>query len=248
MLILKCSARFLLLSPCTLVLFAQAVLAQAHANPDTLWTKAVALAAANQHWVPTHWRETETIFDKNGKVEETNELRLHLRRTSTSALDIDVLSATKNGKDNADKVRSELEVNGGAFARDYPEDNLFAASNQHTVRATQSGEMKRINGRTYIGFSYVQTIPEGNWAGMAWLDAETGIPAQVESSPTDLPMKEDGLDVLSLTSVTTYNVSAPDAWYPITVQLDIAFRAKYAVFSFNGISKTTITLSGYERP
>lgn len=247
MLTLQRSARYWLLSPCTLVLFSQAILAQVHASPDTLWTKAVALAEANQHWVPTQWREVETIFDKNGKVEETNELHLRLSRTSTSALNVEVLRATKNGKDNANEIRSELEANGDMLVRDYPEDNLFAPSIQHTVSATRSSNVKHINGRTYIGFTYVQTTPEGDWMGTAWLDAETGMPAQVESTPKGLPMKEDGVEVLALTSVTQYNVSAPDAWYPVTVQLDIAFKAKYAVFSFRGISKTTITLSGYRR-
>ena len=239
--------RFLLLSLCMLAVFSQATLAQTRATQDTLWAKAVALAEANQNWMPTLWHEAETIFDKKGKVEETTERQLLLGVMPDGNLDVQVTRATKNGKDDLETARRELEASKEAYARDNPEDNLFDPSIQHTVTATRSSDVKRINGRAYVGFTYVQTTQEGDWAGTAWLDAETGMPAQVESTPQGLPMKEDGVEVRALTSITHFNVSAPDAWYPVKVQIDVEFKAKYAVFSFKGTSKTTITLSGYER-
>ena len=239
--------RYLLPSLCMLAVFSQATLAQTRATQDTLWAKVVALAAANENWMPTQWHEAETIFDEKGKVEETTERLLHLGLTPDNDLDVQVIKATKNGKDNLEEARKQFEANRDTFARDDPEDNLFDPSIQHTVTATRSSDVKRINGRAYVGFTYVQTTQEGDWTGTAWLDAETGMPAQVESTPKGLPMREDGIEVTALTSITQYNVSAPDVWYPVKVQIDIRFKAKYAVFSFKGISKTTITLSGYER-
>ena len=239
--------RYLLLSLCMLALLSQATLAQTRATQDTLWAKAVALAAANENWMPTQWHEAETIFDKKGKVEETSEYLLHLGLTPDNNLDVQIIKAIKNGKDNLKEARKELEANRDMYARDNPEDNLFDPSIQHTVTATRSGEVKRINGRACAGFTYVQTTQEGMWAGTAWLDAETGMPAQVEATMKGLPIKEDGLEVTALTSITQYNVSAPDAWYPVKVVVNVGFNAKYAVFSFKGSSKTTITLSRYER-
>ena len=239
--------RFLLLSLCMLAVFSQATLAQTRATQDTLWAKAVALAEANQNWMPTQWHEAETIFDKKGKVEETSEYLLHLGLTPDNNLDVQIIKAVKNGKDNLKEARKELEANADAYTRDDPEDNLFDPSIQHTVTATRSGEVKRIKGRACVGFTYVQTTQEETWAGTAWLDAETGRPAQVEATMRGLPINEDGIEVIALTSITQYNVSAPDAWYPVKVVVDVGFNAKYAVFSFKGSSKTTITLSGYER-
>ena len=239
--------RYLLLSFCVLAVFSQAALAQTRATQDTLWAKAVALAEANQNWMPTQWHEMETIFDKNGKVEETSEYLLHLGLTPDNNLDVQIIKAVKNGKDNLKEARKELEANADAYTRDDPEDNLFDPSIQHTVTATRSGEVKRINGRACAGFTYVQKTRAGTWAGTAWLDAETGMPVQVEATMRGLPMEEDGIEVTALTSITHFNVSAPDAWYPVKVVVDVGFNAKYAVFSFKGSSKTTITLSGYER-
>lgn len=240
-------SRTLLLSLCVLALYAQAALAQTHMAQDTLWAKAVALAAANDNWMPTQWHETETILDKKGRVEETSEIQYRLGITPDNNLDVQVINATKNGEDILQEARSALEGSTPMNARENPEDNPFDPALQHTITATRSPTTKRIDGRAYVGFAYVQATQEGDWTGTAWLDAETGMPIQFESTPKGLPMKEDGIEVQALTSITHYNISAPDAWYPVRVQVNVGFKARYAVFSFKGTSKTTITLSGYER-
>ena len=71
MLISRLTPRYVLLSLCILALSPQATLAQTHAAKDTLWAKAVAIAEANESWMPSQWQETEIVFNKKGKVEET---------------------------------------------------------------------------------------------------------------------------------------------------------------------------------
>ena len=247
MLISRLTPRYVLLSLCILALSPQATLAQTHAAKDTLWAKAVAIAEANESWMPSQWQETEIVFNKKGKVEETTARQLHLGLTPDYDLDVQLIKATKNGKDNLEEARRELEANRDMNTRESPEENPFDPAIQHTITVTRSSEVKRIDDRAYVAFTYVQKTQEGDWTGTAWLDAETGMPVQVETKPKGLPMKEDGVEVQALTSTTHYNVSAPDAWYPLDVQIDIVFKIKFVVFSFKGTSKTTITLSGYEK-
>lgn len=229
------------------LLSTRALGAQAGIAQDTLWAKAVALAKANQGWVPASWHEEETVYNKKGKVEETTELQLRFGATPDGNIDVHVEHATKNGKDNVAAAQRTLEQYKDAYLRDNPEDNLFDPSIQHTITARRTSEVKQINGRTYVGFSYTQTIQEGDWSGIAWLDAETGWPIQVESAPELLPIKEEGIEIQALKTITHYDVGSHDAWYPVTVQVEADFKGKYAFFSYEGTSKSTITLSGYER-
>jgi len=230
-----------------LVLSSQGAHAQSHTTQDTLWAKAVATAAANKNWMPTQWHETETISNKKGKIEETSNRLLRLGLAPDNGLDVQVIKATKNSQNNLEKTREEVEANRDTFIRDNLEDNLFDPSIQHTVTVKRSGEVKHIAGRACIGFRYIQTTQEGDWAGTAWLDAETGLPALVESAPQGLPIEEDGFKVLALTSITEYTFSSPEAWYPVNISIALQFEAKYAAFTYKGSSKTTITLSEYQR-
>lgn len=213
---------------------------------DSLWHKAVALAAHNQHWMPTHWQETETVYNAEGAIEETTLYHVRLTPTDTGEPDLQLIKATYNGADILQATQAEFASQRAAYLQENPEDDPFNPALQHTLEVTATDQVRQIAGRDHVAMRYTQKTAKGTWSGTAWLDAVTGRPAEVEMQPNALPRHVDDLTIEGLKTTIRYRVDDPTAWYPIHVSVETAFTLTYAFFfSFTGTSTTEIVLSAY---
>ena len=236
--------RLLLILIVTLVAPAS-VAAQTVAPGDTLWQKAVAVAAANARWVPGLLVEKETTKNAKGRVEEATEVHVRLFRNEAGAIDAQVLEVRENGALITEAAEALVLASLEEELAEDEADNPFAPAVQNNVVARRLAQSQPIEGRHTVAFAYTQHTPTTTWEGTAWLDAETGVPLRLATRPHDMPPNEDAVAVTALSMQAIYNAEA-GAWYPTRVQVDLAFTLRYALFlTFRGTVENVTTLSQY---
>ena len=219
--------------------------AQTALPSDTLWQKAVAIAAANARWVPGLLVEKETTKNTKGRVEEATEVHVRLFENEAGAIDADVLNVLENGETITEAAEALVLASLEEELAEDEADNPFKPAVQHNVVARRLASAQPMEGRHAVAFAYTQRTATTTWEGTAWLDAETGVPLRLEARPQDMPSDDDGVTVTALSTRTVYNAEA-DAWYPAQVQVDLAFELKYALFlTYRGTVENVTTLSQY---
>ncbi len=215
------------------------------ATRDSLWQKAVAIAAANAHWVPGLLIDREITKNDTGETEETTEVHVKLFLNASGGIDVEVLKVMENSQDVTDAARSLVLASLEEELAGDEADNPFAPDVQPKIQVRPLSLSRTIGGRRAVGFAYTQQTSSTTWQGSAWLDAETGVPLSFEAQPQDMPPAEDKVTITALSLRTTYNTQ-PEAWYPTRIQVDLAFVLKYAlVFTYTGTLENTTTLQEY---
>lgn len=177
-----------------------ALLAQAAAHPagaapdDPLWQKAVASASWAREWSPGVMRLAMEMMNDAGKVLETWDYRYRLFPGENGAVRVEVVSAIHDGKDETEKQRAaqakrdrEAGSDGsGAWSRYL--DDPFDPAAQDAVTITPLAGTRVISGVSCVAFDFSLAKPKDvRVEGTAWLDAATGAPVELVSSPKPLP-------------------------------------------------------------
>lgn len=172
---------------------ASAALAGA-APADLLWLKAVESASRVREWSPGEMRLAMEMADDKRKVLETWDYRYRLSAGEGEGVQTEVVSAFHNGKDETQKEREaqakrerDAKPDGGADWTAYLDDP-FAPAMQDAVDIRPLAGTSVIAGTTCAAFTFTLSKPKNMAvAGTAWLDAVTGLPVELVSSPKPLP-------------------------------------------------------------
>ena len=178
-----------------LLFLALALASPAVARPaDPLWSRAVEAASRAKEWSPGEMRLAIQVADDEGKVLETWDNRYRLSTGADGTVRTEVVSAFHNRKDETQKEReaqAKRELNarsGGAPTMSGFGDDPFEPSVQDAVEIRRLAGTRDIAGASCVAFSYILAKPKGaSVEGTAWLEAATGFPVEVVSSPEPLP-------------------------------------------------------------
>lgn len=204
-------------------------------NPsDPLWHKAVALASANEDWVPGLTIVRLDIVRK-GKTNATHEIWQESRLGNNGAVVKTTVKVLEDGKEVTKPEKSKEENDKHSLRSPFN----AQAQDQLTVQPTH--RTRSILGKSCVGYEFVTRDPNGPSArGRAWLDQETGAPLELENVTLD-PLPDKHLKELSIT--TRYETPFEGVWRA----RETLIAAKASVFFISVDTLTTISLTNYWR-
>lgn len=172
-----------------------------------LWSKAVDLAGKNLRWVAGKSTDRMEVKDGDGKVEQSQVFFRERKPAPDGGVVSELVRATKNGEDVTEARRKDEEEQKKRQkeAKSRPDPPLaknekkemtirlynehpFYPDDQKSVSVEQTAETRDIQGRRCLGYRF--RFDHGGDAftsGMAWLEAETGVPLEVRFIQRPLP-------------------------------------------------------------
>jgi hypothetical protein len=168
--------------------------ASAAAPAEPLWLAGVAAAARAKAWSPGEMRILIDLADDGGRTLDTWDNRYRVSAGPDGVLRTEVVSASRNGKDETRKEREAQAKRDGEAASDdgsswsrFLDDPLDPAV-QESVVIRRLADARTIGGAACVAFAFTLAKQKGaSVEGTAWLDAATGIPVEVVSTPRPLP-------------------------------------------------------------
>jgi hypothetical protein len=189
-----------------IVLFCSATVVCGGAPGDPLWQKALGIARTNADWVAglviTH---SEVIYKG-----ETNGVREIWERAEPGA-DGEVVRRTikilEDGKDvtGREKQKQKDKKTGGQGIG-----NPFNAEIQDRLVLAATNRLRNIAGQDCVGYVFeVRNTNGPKTRGIAWLEKETGVPAELENVTVE-PLPDKHLKGMTIT--TRYESTTEGGW------------------------------------
>jgi len=172
--------------------------------PDPLWRNAVEVAATNSGWVPGLIVIRSEVFHK-GEPVATHEMWQRSTLNPQGELVTKTIRVLEDGKDVTKQSEKETkskrpEKNDTAMGAWKAGFNPFAREAQERIALKPTERARLIAGRDCVGYAFVLKQTNGAVAkGTAWLDKQTGIPAEIEEMQLD-PLPEKHFKSMSLTT------------------------------------------------
>lgn len=203
----------------------------AETGADPLWQKAVAVAAQNQNWVPgTMMARVENLDEKGNlkSLEEESWTRYFLGQDGQ--IDVEIIKVIAKGKDVTEERRKELkelkaktknkekdkEKEKSGTSMDLSDTNPFNPDIQSTVRVTPLNREEPVQEKQCLVYEYSWKKTEGTiFKGTAWLEKNSGSPAQIRYSPEPLPKH-----TTKLVTTIHYKYSADGACCPTVMVVE----------------------------
>jgi hypothetical protein len=222
----------------TLVFFwSKAFLLAADTTKDPLWSKAVAVAAANANWVPGLVITRSEVLRK-GEVVGVHEMWQRSKLGPKSEVVTETVKILEDGKDvtkqekTKNKEKGEPRKTGGKGGG-----NPFEAAVQDQLSLKVLDRSRTIAKRACVGYAFELRNTNGPVVrGTAWLDKETGVPSEIENMTLD-PLPDKHLKRLALT--TRYETTTNGAWLAKTTTT----TSSMSVMFINADARTTTTFS-----
>jgi hypothetical protein len=193
---------------CLILLLTATILHAADARQDSLWKKAVAVAGSNAHWVAGLTIMRSEVFHK-GEREAVHELWKRSKPDASGKVITETIKVLEDGEDvtEAEKKKTpDKKANPGPGPS-----GPFAAAVQDQLSLKTTSAPRVIAGRNCVGYLFeVKNTNGPTINGTAWLDGETGAPAEIENM-TLTPNPEKRLKAMSTT--IHYETTADGAWH-----------------------------------
>jgi hypothetical protein len=185
----------------TLALFcSRASLFAADAPNDPLWSKAVAVAAANSDWVPGLVITRSEVLRK-GEAIGVHEMWQRSKLGPKGEVVTETVKMLEDGKDVTKVEETKNEEKRGTKKVDGKGGgNPFDASVQDRLSLKVMARSRTIAGRDCVGYAFELRNTNGPMVrGTAWLQKETGVPSEIENMTLD-PLPDKHLKHLTLTT------------------------------------------------
>ncbi len=190
--------------PCGLILLAatlacagMAGYVQAGDTPQSmsqLWDKAVAYKTSH-YWIPGRLVQHELTYDLRGRLEEDRRLVIGYSPGGRNQIRKNLLAAEENGRDVSWQLRAALEDT--VALEELIGDSPFAPAGGQRISSHFNGERRSIKGHICYGFGFIFITDKVTVEGIAWLDQQTGLPAEIHSRVISVPFMQGSANVAS---------------------------------------------------
>jgi len=224
-----------------LVVFSSVTLLFAGAPPDPLWKKAIAIADTNSDWVAGLVIIRSQVIYK-GETNGVHELWQRSKPGRNGDVVTETVKVLENGKDVTEQeTKKEQRRKGKAGGQG--SSSPFNPAVQNRLSLTLTNRTRSIEGKDCVGYFFeLRDNGKGpTTRGMAWLERETGIPAQLENVTLD-PLPDKHLK--GMTILTRYE-STPDGAWRVK---EMRTTGKVSMFFIKADVQSTMTFSEYWKP
>ncbi len=219
--------------------------AQTGAPPDSLWQKAVAIAQANDPWIPGLMVSRLEMLDGKGGAQSVEEFWVQFTLGADGKVQSKRVKHLKDGKEVSEPEPSEGRDEDGpqekekhSFSFSFTE-SPFHPKVQGKVAFQRTTQTKTIRGRPCAGYPFTLRKEKGAIErGTAWLEEGTGVPVELQFSPSPLPKR-----VQRLVTTVRYETTPEGAWHPV----EIVFEGEGGFLFIKRRFRNVIRLSEYRR-
>ena len=166
-----------------------------------LWDKAAAYRSSC-HWVPGRLVQHELTYDLRGRVQEERRLVIGFSPGNRNRIRKNLRAAEENGRDISWQLRAALEET--VTLEELIGESPFTPADGQQVSFHFDGERRSIDGHVCFGFSFIFTTAKATVEGTAWLDKQTGLPAQIHSRVITVPFLQGSVNVTSYMKTEYY--------------------------------------------
>ena len=209
----------------------------ANATKDPLWSKALAVAAANADWVPGLVVTRSEVLHK-GEVVGVHEVWQRSKPGPRNEVVTETIKILEDGKDVTKQEKKKNKEKGETKkANSKGGGNPFDAAAQDQLSLKVIDRSRTIAERACVGYAFELRNTNGPVVrGTAWLDKETGVPSEIENMTLD-PLPDKRLKQLTLT--TRYETTTNGAWLAKTMTA----TSTLGVMFIKADARTTTTFS-----
>ena len=198
-------------------------------HADDLWPKAVQWGEQFKDWVPGTMVMVSEMLDKSGRATETTEIHFRLFRKPDGELEQEMVKYIEDGKDVTKEKRAEMEKAKAEAAAEEKKagkkkdkndeevsvgievSGVFHPDLQKGTQAKPGVQRRAVGGRMGLEHTFTQKQKDGSSVqGTAWLDRDTGLPLEVDSSPDPLPSH-----VKEMATVVLYGPGSGENWHAV---------------------------------
>jgi hypothetical protein len=169
-----------------------------------LWEKAAAYRTS-YHWVPGRLVQHEKTYDLRGRLEEDRRIVIGFSPVDQNHIRKNLLAAEENGRDISWQVRSVMEDT--VTLNELVGDSPFAPAEGQQVSSHFNGERRSIKGHVCFGFEFIYITNKATIEGIAWLDQQTGLPAEIHSRIISVPFMQGSVKVSSYMKSEYYTLT-----------------------------------------
>jgi len=209
----------------------------ADATKDPLWSKAVAVAAANADWVPGLVITRSEVLHK-GEVVGVHEMWQRSKLGPKREVVTETVKILEDGKDVTKQETTKKKEESKTKKTDSKGGgNPFDAAVQDQLSLKVIDRSRTIAERACVGYAFELRNKNGPVVrGTAWLEKETGVPSEIENMTLD-PLPDKHLKHLTLT--TRYETTTNGTWVAKTMTATSTMNVMF----IKADARTTTTFS-----
>jgi len=208
----------------------------------------VASAAESVGLYPSRVRVITRVYKSRNRLDSTSEVIYSVRRDSAGENHLEIVKVTEDGKDRTIEARKEekkAERERKAKSQKGKKDDKslsvslnfrpFSPTSQDKISIFRTGT-KMLKGRSAVIFDFTvkSSSADGVVKGKAWIDAVTGVPLKVVSSPDPLPKH-----VKSMRTTVIFRLNHDGRW--VSDHSLIEARGSFLLISRDVVTRVTFS-------
>jgi hypothetical protein len=180
---------------------------------DELWLQSVRVVKQSELMIPGEMIMEQTVINGDGETESESKTVLEVTGEGNK-IHAQLLSLVENGKDQTQKSKAEIEQNVNKDINNFVWQMPYHLDDPNRLMRGKHAGTREINGVECIGYDFEVSNKDFEnenepfrFIGTVWLDPSTAVPLQIESHLQDLPKKEDGAEIVSLSQFVDFSYS-----------------------------------------
>ena len=215
---------------------------------DPLWQKAVAIASANENWVPGYVIHNEEVYSRIGIRQENTVTHSELHPYENRDVEVIFLKILQNGEDITEEFTEEFGDSMILEEDEYLIEHPFRPSSVTEVVYRRLNKRKNVQGKKCIPYAFTFEDSRGTWEGTAWLEEESGTPLLVQGTLVSVPLTEKWYTVSALEVTTSFTSTKDGEWYADHAVIDSHIEVVIKLFqSYKSRIIETYTFKDYWR-
>ena len=180
---------------------------------DELWSRSVSLVKQSELMIPGEMVVEQHITDGKGvtQLESTTVVGVAEDKGKIHA---ELISFTENGQDRTQKSKKEIEESVNEDINDFAWEMPYHVDDPDRFIKGKHEGTHEVHGVACVGYDFEvcdkdfeKTAEPFRFVGTVWIDPASAIPLQIESHLQDLPQKEDGAEIVSLSQYVDFSYS-----------------------------------------
>lgn len=178
---------------------------------DDLWQRSVEIVRHSDLMIPGEVVMQQNVINGKGETESESKIVLEVCREG-KGLRANLLSFVGDGKDLTEKKKKEIESELNEDINKYRREIPYHVEDPGPFIIGRKDVTKLIKEVVCIGYDFEvndgefkNEVEPFRYIGTVWIHPETAVPIQIERYLQDLPRKENGTEIMSLSQIVDFS-------------------------------------------